>query len=149
MEIKSARFGELMIPEDLMLEFPAGLPGFPEETKFALLNDDLDSPFAYLQSANDAHLTFLLVDPFSFFKHYGFELEEQVAADMGINPENPPQIYTIVRVPERAEEMTVNLMAPIVVNWQTKTAAQIVLEKSPYKKDQRLFPFGLPKTPLK
>lgn len=145
MEIQSTRFGTLTLSNELMLHFSEGLPGFSEEKQFVFLKDDFESPFAYLQSVQDKDLTLLLVDPFSFFKHYSFELEEVLMEQLNVSEDKPPHVYSIVKVPEKAEEMTTNLTAPIVINWEKQIATQVILDKSPYSKNQRLFPFGLPK----
>ncbi|WP_425058505.1 Flagellar assembly factor FliW [Sporomusa carbonis] len=144
MLIRSTRFGNIEIADNDIIRFPHGLPGFSEEKAFAFLPYQPDSPFAFLQSATDPDLTFVIVEPFAFFKDYTFRLDEEFVAELGLSDDNPPRIFNIVRIPEKAEEMTANLLAPIIVNWKTRTAIQIVLEKSPYTVRHRLFPHGLP-----
>ncbi|WP_346353499.1 flagellar assembly protein FliW [Azotosporobacter soli] len=145
MLVQSTRFGKIDVPEGMMLTFSDGIPGFSEEKKFAYLTDDVNSPFAYLQSAHDPDLTFMVVDPFSFFRHYSIDMDDQVLRDMDFKPGTEPQILSIVKVPEQAEQMTTNLIAPIVVNWENCRAEQVILSGSPFSKEQRLFPFGVPK----
>ena len=53
MQIKSTRFGEFEVPEDLVVQFPEGLPGFEDQKQFAFLPytvEEDNSPFAYMQS---------------------------------------------------------------------------------------------------
>lgn len=147
MDIQSTRFGEITIPEDFLLHFPEGLPGFAEEKDFAFLTTDPEGSFAYLQSTNNQDLTFILVDPFSFFKHYSFEMDEAMMELLGVTEEDPPQVFSIVKVPEKVEELSANLVAPIVINWKKHVGTQVVLNNSPYSVNQRLFPYGLPKLP--
>ena len=143
MLIQSTRFGEIEVAETELLRFPGGIPGFPAEHTFAFLPYQPDSPFAFLQSATDPDLSFIITDPFPFFKDYSFKLDDTIIADLDLADDNPPRIVNIVRIPEKTEEMTANLLAPIVINWTTRTAMQIVLEKSPYTVRHRLFPQGL------
>lgn len=149
MHIQSTRFGEHEVPENLVLNFEEGIPGFPEERAFAFLGFHPESPFAYLQSTKDPDLTFLIVDPFSFFKDYGFELDDAVAQKLGYKEGAPLAIFNIVSVPLSFEEMTANLVAPVVVSWDTRKSVQIVLQESAYTTRHRLFPFGLPKNQKK
>jgi len=144
MIIQSTRFGELTISEEAVLQFSHGLPGFPEEKVFGFLQYQPDSPFAFLQSAIEPDLTFLLVEPFAFFKDYHVEIEDDVATELGLSAENLPQVFTVVRVPEKPEEMTANLLAPIVINWQDRKAIQLILENKTYTIRHRLFPEGMP-----
>lgn len=144
MKIQSTRFGEIEICNDNIILFPSGLPGFPEEKRFALLLD-ADNPFAFFQSITTPHLTFIIVEPFTFFKDYTFELSDEFVQDLRLSNENPPYIYNIVTIRSGIESATANLLAPIIINWQTKKAQQLILEKTNYTTRHKLFPDGLPK----
>lgn len=145
MLIHSTRFGDIEVAADMIIRFPHGLPGFLEEREFAYLPTAADNPFAFLQSVTEPHLTFIVVDPFAFFTDYEFAIDDQIAYELGLSTDNRPQIMSIVSVPDNAEQMTANLLAPVIINTQTKTAIQMVLEKSPYTTRHRLFPEGFAK----
>ena len=147
MILKSTRFGELEIADEQVFTFAEGIPGFPEDKQFAYLPfGELDkTPFAYLQSVHTPELTFLLADPFSFFHDYVINLSDELGEQMGFTDANQPQVYTIVTIPEKLEEMTTNLLAPVLLNWKDKRGCQVILEKTPYTTRHRLFPHGLPK----
>ncbi|SMC39848.1 flagellar assembly protein FliW [Sporomusa malonica] len=144
MLIQSTRFGQIEIAESELIRFPHGIPGFPSEQAFVFLPYQPDSPFSFLQSAADPDLTFVIVEPFAFFQDYTFELDEGIVSELKLTEDNPPRIFNVVRIPEKTDEMTANLLAPIVVNWKTRCAIQIVLEKSVYTVRHRVFPQGLP-----
>ena len=153
MQIKSTRFGEFEVSEELVVQFPEGLPGFEDQKQFAFLPytvEEDNSPFAYMQSVQDPDLTLLLADPFLFFKHYSLDLNDEDAAQLGLNDsEETAGVYGVVAVPEKIDQMTVNLVAPIVVNWKEQKGMQIILNRSPYITKHRLFPLGLPQQQTK
>ena len=153
MQIKSTRFGEFEVSEELIVQFPEGLPGFEDQKQFAFLPytvDEDNSPFAYMQSVQDPDLTLLLADPFLFFKHYSLDLNDEDAVQLGLSDsEETAGVYGVVAVPEKIEQMTVNLVAPIVVNWKEQKGMQIILNRSPYSTKHRLFPLGLPQQQTK
>ena len=153
MQIKSTRFGEFEVSEELVVQFPEGLPGFEDQKQFAFLPytvDEDNSPFAYMQSVQDPDLTLLLADPFLFFKHYSLDLNDEDAALLGLSDsEETAGVYGVVAVPEKIDQMTVNLVAPIVVNWKEQKGMQIILNRSPYSTKHRLFPLGLPQQQTK
>ncbi|MFZ3371710.1 MAG: flagellar assembly protein FliW, partial [Desulfitobacteriaceae bacterium] len=60
MKIESTRFGELEVAEEQLINFPHGIPGFPDEKTFVYLLHGTESPFSFLQSTTEANLTFLL-----------------------------------------------------------------------------------------
>jgi len=142
MLIRSTRFGEIEVSENEFIRFPYGLPGFSQEKAFAILPYQPDSPFAFLQSTTEPDLTFVIVDPFVFFADYNFQLEDTVVTELGLSDDQPPQIFNIVRIPEATDDITANLLAPIIINRHTCRAMQIVLDKSPYTVRHRLFPQG-------
>ena len=143
MIIQSIRLGELDIAETDIINFPHGIPGFPDEKNFVSVVNDPNSPFSFLQSTTEAYLTFLLADPFTFFKDYEFVLDDAVDQELGISEENPPQVFVIATAKEKIEDMTVNLLAPIVINSQKSIGRQVVLEQSTYRTRHPLFPDGV------
>jgi len=144
MIIQSTRFGALDIAETDIINFPRGIPGFPDEKTFVAVVSDPDSPFSFLQSATEANLAFLLANPFTFFNDYEFTLDDEVAEELGVSPEQPPQIFIIATVKEQLKDMTANLLAPLVINGQERIGRQIVLDHSNYGTRHLLFPAGLP-----
>lgn len=143
MIIATTRFGEIDVPEECIICFAAGLPGFPDETRYALFPYEVDSAFSILQSISNPDLTFLLADPYRFYNDYAFELEDSMAAEWGFSPDNPPHVYTVATLKDTLEQMTVNLLAPIVINWPKRSGAQIIIENKYYSVQQLLFPEGI------
>lgn len=145
MKIQSTRFGELEVAEEQLINFPHGIPGFPDEKTFILLEHDVGSPFSFLQSSMEANLTFLLVDPFAFLPDYEFALEDEVAGELDFSQANPPQVFLIAKIKEQLADITVNQLAPLVINGVKRIARQVILDKPEYSICHKLFPDGLPK----
>ncbi|HEY8908993.1 MAG TPA: flagellar assembly protein FliW [Desulfosporosinus sp.] len=149
MKIESTRFGELEVTEEQLIHFSYGIPGFPDEKTFVHIVHDAESPFSYLQSTMEVNLTFLLADPFTFINDYEFVLEDDVAKELDLSLENPPQVFLIATVKEKLADMTVNLLAPVVVNGVNRTGRQVILDKPEYSIRYKLFPDGLPEAAVK
>lgn len=147
MKIKTTRFGEIEAPDECIIHFASGLPGFPNEKSFALFPYEPDSPFFILQSAANPDLTFLLADPYRFFNDYAFELDDRLAEELGFSAKNPPQVYVVTTMRETLAKMTVNLLAPIVINWIQRIGAQLIVESKLYSVKQPLFPDGVKMSP--
>ncbi len=116
MNIESTRFGQLNVSETDMINFPQGLYGFPDEKSFVLISHQIDSPFAFLQSASEPNLFFLLLETLKISKEYEFELNDQTVTELSLSLDNAPQIFNIVTNTGKVDDMTVNLLAPIVIN---------------------------------
>ncbi|WHY19089.1 flagellar assembly protein FliW [Paenibacillus sp. G2S3] len=129
MIIETLSWGKLELDEEQLYHFPKGLPGFDEETDFALITMD-ETPFWYLQSIKSKGLSFLLGDPFVFYPSYEFELPDDEAEELGID--NEVIVRCVITLKEQTEQSTINLLAPIVLNPVGHTGKQIVLHKTPY-----------------
>nr|WP_092074309.1 flagellar assembly protein FliW [Dendrosporobacter quercicolus]NSL49213.1 flagellar assembly protein FliW [Dendrosporobacter quercicolus DSM 1736]SDM87967.1 flagellar assembly factor FliW [Dendrosporobacter quercicolus] len=150
MIVASTRLGrQWEVAETDIIHFPQGLPGFADEKKFILLPGEPDSPFVFLQSVAEPDLTFIVVDPFAFFKDYEFSLDDRIVAELKLSDKNLPQIFNIVTIPDKAELMTANLLAPVIINPVQRVGQQIVLEKVDYTTRHRLFPNGFPQAETK
>ncbi|HZK54261.1 MAG TPA: flagellar assembly protein FliW [Desulfosporosinus sp.] len=149
MKIESTRFGEVEVGEEQLIHFSYGLPGFPDEKTFVHMGHDEESPFSFLQSTTEVNLTFLLADPFTFINDYEFVLDDDVAKEMDLCLENPPKVFLIATVKGELADMTVNLLAPVVVNELNRTGRQVILDKPEYSIRFKLFPDGLPKEAVK
>lgn len=132
MIIHSTRFGPVEVDENDVLQFPEGLPGFPEEKVFAFFPYKPDSPFYFLQSVTDQDLSFLMINPFDFFAGYEFSLDDEQVNQLKISQGITPEVYCIVTIRGKIEEMTANLLAPIIINRHHGVALQVILEKSAY-----------------
>lgn len=143
MKIKTTRFGEIDVPKECIIKFDNGMLGFTTTKKFALFPYDKDSAFSILQAVSNPDLTFLLVDPYRFFTAYEFELEDKLAAQMEFSADNPPNVFVVATLRDKLEDMTVNLVAPVVVSWKKQSGVQIVVDNKAYSIKQPLFPEGL------
>ena len=143
MIIKTTRFGEIEVPAECIIRFVNGLPGFSGETEFAIFPYEKESPFSIMQSITNPDLTFLLADPYRFYNDYIFEMDDEMAVEWGFSAENLPYVYTVATLKDTLEQMTVNLLAPILVNWVKRIGAQLIIENKHYSVQQLLFPEGL------
>ncbi|WP_331272280.1 flagellar assembly protein FliW [Motilibacter aurantiacus] len=112
------------------LEFPSGLPGFPEARHFALVRLD-DAGTAYsLRSLEHEELRFVVMPPGLFFPDYAPEIDDEAATELGLDAAEDALVLLVVTPGETVEQATVNLMAPVVVNLRSHRATQVVLTGS-------------------
>jgi flagellar assembly factor FliW len=126
--VKTKRFGVLEIQEDQILTFPEGLPGFPEQRRFVLLDLQQGSPLKFLQSVDDPDLSFLVAEPLTFFPEYRVLVRPEDLAPIALDAPERGIVVTIVSVPSDFKEATVNLKAPVVINPERSLARQVISE---------------------
>ncbi|MCL6662088.1 flagellar assembly protein FliW [Paenibacillus amylolyticus] len=128
--IQTSMWGEVEVQEKDIYQFPKGLPGFDEETEFALIPWE-DTPFSYLQSVRERDLSFLLVSPFTFVTDYSFELSEVDKEELEIAEQ--VSVYSLVTIHSQTNHSTMNLLAPVVLNPEKRLGKQVILHQSIYE----------------
>ncbi|MBV8639544.1 MAG: flagellar assembly protein FliW [Candidatus Eremiobacteraeota bacterium] len=132
------RFGTCTYSETDVIRFPWGIPGFPNLRRWLALNVDENNSFVWLQSLDDLNVALPTMDPYYVFEDYDPKLPGYAAAALDIESPTDFAMLCVVVVTENAEEMTMNLFAPIVINLRTHTGRQIVLENSGFSVRQSI-----------
>jgi flagellar assembly factor FliW len=131
--IESQALGRLTVSADRIITFASGLPGFPEASRFALLNHHLPPPFYCLHSVDNPSLAFVVTDPTVLVPDYrpknGASTLQELQAT---SPENLQALVTLSIPPGRPREMTANLMSPLLINPEQGLGKQVVIEKPHY-----------------
>lgn len=138
MKVESTRFGTLEVSEEAIIRFEQGLLGFEGYRQYALIRHDPASPFSFLQSLDDPDLTFVVVDPLWLRPDYKVRVREADLAKIDLQPDDDLAVFAIVTVPKDAQEMTANLMAPLLINGRTRQAVQHVQSDGPYQIRHRI-----------
>jgi len=112
------------------LTFLAPPPGLAPHVDFALAPvDGADGLFA-MRAVDDAELRLYLVDPRSVLSEYAPVLTDEQADGLAL--ETPDDALILVVAHPSADGVSVNLLAPVIVNRTTGAAAQVILEDQDY-----------------
>lgn len=136
MEIETSRFGRLTLDDERVMTFPKGLLGFPEYTRYALIQTSEENYFFWLQCVDNPSLAFVVTDPTTFFKDYTVPMKDEMRADLGLEDVAHGQVFVICNKVD--EWLTGNLLGPIVVNAQNRLAQQVVLTEKKWTTRQPL-----------
>ena len=142
MKIATILFGEVEIQEENVIDFPLGIPGFPEEQQFVFLHIP-DTPFMSMQSVT-SQVHFVVMNPFELFKDYEFDIPDPVIECLQIDGPENVATWVIVTLRDDIAQSTANMQAPAIVNSQSRKGRQLVLHQ--YQIRQPIFtpaPVGL------
>lgn len=115
------------------IEFKEGIFGFEEEKKFLpVMFEDGSDAVLYLQSIRNEKLSFVVMNPFMLKEDYNPVLSEEDYKKLGTSDEKDLSYYVFCVIANVAEESTVNLRCPIVVNHVTRQAVQVILGSDEY-----------------
>ena len=139
-KIKTLRFGDVEAEDNQIIQFVQGIPAFEDEKEFLLIVPDPTAPYAFLQSAKSPELAFLMTRPFVFFPDYEFVLNDSIEEQLELKNEEDLDVFAFITIPDGdIKKMTVNLLAPVVINKRNNRGQQYVLEKTKYTTAHALF----------
>lgn len=127
-QIQTSRFGSVSIQSEDIIHFPEGLLGFNELRQFVLLDDSADEIFAWLQSCEEPHVAFPLLEPELFAPQYVVHLTKHDYEVLRLDGNRDIRCFAIITIPQDPTQMTANLKAPIVINVNKRIARQCVLQ---------------------
>ena len=125
MNVQTTRFGAVEVDESRIITFPAGLLGFSNFTRFALLQPDDEGVFFWLQSVDAPELAFVVTDPSLWVKDYEATIRREQMEELVLAKLDEAQVFVIVNKYDNM--LTANLQGPLVVNVQNRQAMQLVL----------------------
>ena len=138
----------IALPE---LSFVHPIPGFTDLRRFVLVRLDdatavagaapaegpsspgapaAESPLYELRSLEQADVRFMVAVPSAFFSDYEIELDDHECGDLGLTDASDALVLVMLTIGPDAKSTTANLLAPVVINAQTRAAAQVILTGS-------------------
>ena len=130
MEVNTRLFGEITIDDEKIIEFPGGIVGFPDLNKFAIVHDvekTDGSSLSFLLSLDEPAFAMPVMDPHIVKPDYNPMVEEDLLTNIGKLDPDETIVLVTVTVPHEIEKMTVNLMAPVIINAKLRKGAQVIL----------------------
>ena len=131
MKANTRLFGEIDIKEDKIIKLKEGIIGFPELQNFTLIYDEEKEgkgSIKWLQSMDDPSFALPVINPLDVKPDYQMLVNEEGLEPLGKMTEENTFILVTITVPEKIEEMSVNLKAPFVINTDNLQGAQMIVE---------------------
>ncbi len=129
MEVKT-KLGTFDIDEKEVILFKNGLPGFESLRKFCLISRMDTEPIKWLVSLEDEQIALPVVDPWIVMSDYSIQLDEESLKKL----EYPKKDRTLVMVviDLHSENVSVNMLAPIIINLDKGVGEQVIVEDERY-----------------
>lgn len=132
MIVKTGRFGQLTVSDNEHILIPHGVLGFPEYTKFCLVDPGDDTLIMWLQSLENPEIAFPLLEPKVFKPDYSTRLSAAELRELKLENINQSAVFSILTIGEDITQMTANIKAPLVLNLKQQIAKQVVLQENEY-----------------
>jgi len=133
MKIENPVLGAIEVSDDKVIEFPAGLPGFGNLHRFALLHEeDGEGKIFLLQSLDDTDVMFSLTGPEQLGMTYEFALTDEETDALRLSRPEDAVVAIIIRKDNEAPAsigLRANFMAPVIINIRQQRGLQKVIDK--------------------
>lgn len=137
--IKTRDFGEVTVSKDSLITFKKPIFGFEDLTEFYLLQLEEPSSFYLLQSKDEPNISFILTEPRQFISDYVLDIDDSDAGLLEFADHSDLIDFAIVTIPENIEEMTMNILGPVVINTKNRFGIQSISNCTNYGTKCRLF----------
>lgn len=136
MRIESPVLGQIEVSEDKIIDFPQGLPGFEQCTRFTLVHDEGgDRSLHLLQSLDEPDLVLSVTGPELLGISYEFNLQPEEVNLLGLKQAEDVAVAVILRREDGEPAspadtgMRANFMGPLVINTETRKGMQKVINR--------------------
>ena len=142
---RTVRFGELDYRDEDVIHLPEGLVGMPQLRNWLILEMGDDVPMKWFQSLDRGDFGFPVSQAYLFHDDYEFPLSYATRTRLG--NQQPDDIATLIITTIHAggDKVTGNLLAPLVIDTETRRGVQLTLDDTSYGIQQEInyFKFGL------
>jgi flagellar assembly factor FliW len=138
MKVETKWFGTMEVRDEQILTFEKGIIGFEDWKEFTLIYDaekELEETTIYwLQAIDEPTLALPIMDPQLVYQGYDRIVEDAIINTLGDNIADANLLVACtMTVPEKLENMTINLKAPIIINLDTNRGVQVIAENDDYQ----------------
>ena len=106
-------------------EIKGHILGFDDTRKVDIVQ--IDELFATMKDEENEAISFTLVNPYPL-REYSFDVPAATRALLELDEDSNVRVYNIVVIQKPLEESRVNFLAPVIINEDNKTVAQVVLD---------------------
>jgi flagellar assembly factor FliW len=130
MKIDIDRFGlkNVQVDPETLFNFPKGMVGFESFKRFKLFHEEGGKTVFWLQSVDDAKITFPVVSPDAIDIAYEIELSDVDCELIGMK--DPADVVVVVVVYRGTNgPIAANMRSPVILNLKTRQGLQKVLQE--------------------
>ena len=141
MLVQTKFFGEIDLPEEKIVTLERGLIGLEQYKKYTILYDceKEEANISWFQSVEEPTLALPVIKQWLVKEDYDPVVEDELLTGLGDLTEENLVILLTMTVPEDIKQMSVNLMAPIIINADTRKGTQIVVENADYEVKYKIY----------
>ena len=137
-KFKTVRFGELDYQQTDVINLQDGLVGMPQLRRWLLLEMGDDVPMKWFQSLDRSDFGFPVSAAWMFHDNYEFEVPAADCRRLQTTGASPVTVMIITTIHPGGVLVTGNLMAPLVIDTETRRGLQLTLDDARWSLRQEI-----------
>ena len=130
--VATSRFGDIEVEQDKIITMTTPFLGFPDDKQFIIRRHSNDSPFMWFQSVNNSDLAFVVIQATTVIPEYQPVISKSIQEELQLTG-HPHDTLLILTIPQgNPQDMTANLLGPIVINPDKKLSCQVLLDPNKF-----------------
>jgi flagellar assembly factor FliW len=144
-KFRTVRFGELEYDVKDEIILPEGLVGMANLKRWLILDMGEDMPMKFFQSLDRGDFGFPITQPYLFHDEYDYKMPAAARSTLGTTSQENLTTLIITTVHPGGAKVTGNLLAPLVLDVDTRRGIQLTLDSDEFSIRQEInyFKFGL------
>ena len=139
MKVKTTRFGEIEVDENLIFNFELPILGY-DDKKYVMIDVTENPIFKWVQAVDTPEASFPVTTPAVFGHDYSFELPTSAEEALDVKSAEDVLVLNIACIPDKTpKDATINLLAPLIFNIKNHKAGQVILSDSGFSTTTKLF----------
>jgi flagellar assembly factor FliW len=135
--IETRAFGPIDVLDENIISFNSSLPGFPDSKRFVVISDGAEQQpaadaFCWLQSVDEPQIAFAMLNTLNVYKDYSPVIERDELGELKDAKEEDLSVYNIVVIPDDVTKSTINLKAPVLIDYNKKIGKQVIASNNNY-----------------
>lgn len=118
----------------LLVKHP--ISGFEETKQMEFI--PIDDIFTKLKSVDGRDFAFIIIDANLIRPNYNFDIPPYYQELLGLSKDTKRQAFVIMALHKEIENSTLNFLAPLLINWDEGTMAQVILDSAAYPEFSQL-----------
>ena len=137
-QLVTPQLGVIQYQKQEVIHFSEGLYGFDDLREFLLVRKDPNSLFSYLQPITDVNTTFIVAASKDIIKNYSPKINKADMEKIEAKNDNDIQYYVIITIPKNIEEISANLLGPVIINKHRGIGAQFISQNTEYSTKHKI-----------
>ena len=121
------------VRQENVFTFSEGLLGFQNIKEYVFILNEKVKPFLFMHALDGSDICFVCVESFLIHQSYQVKLPDSFVESLNIESPADVLLLNLVTVKQNVEEISANMVSPLVINVKRRLGRQMIIENTNYQ----------------